>query len=650
MKYKKYYALLLALCMSLGFCFPEAYAASAKASEYPPRVKSVKATSAGHDSIKLTWKKASGAKGYKIYRSTKKNGTYKLVKTTNKTSFTNKKLTSNKTYYYKVKAYKTVKNKTYTSKKYSTAVSAKALLTKATGLKVTQKSSTSVKLTWKAGKNTKYYAVYRKEGKNGKYKKIKATSAKSYTDKKLTAGNTYYYKVRAYNKRGDRSQYAAYSKYVKTKLSLPTEETTTELASTEATTTDITTTEAPTTSLSTENYIKDENVEKAKAYIEKLYTDALSDDYTKMCFPWERVNRKTNWIYYTGLVFDALLQTDFEKYPPFMKDFYNQYITDDGKIKTYAQGELDSAMLGAPLLEILKKGDLTEAERERYTAGTSYIYNELQKQTIYTEAGNLWLHSQKADGTPRPAWVKWNICLDGIYMSQIFLIRLTEAIDKGVVSILKTDGSLVTGEELWADIYSRLSYAAESFRDEETGLLYHGYCVETKETNGAFWSRGIGWYTMVLLEAAEKMPDKEKRERLASYFTDIMSAVTKYQDEKTSLWYNVTDGKEEYCYTKKTDNGEEIIYNIPEASGSAMFTYCLLRGYNSGILKDETFRISGLKGFNALVEDKLFEDGLQDVYTSSSVTSDKNLYQKNGYTTNDGKGVGPFIMATKYVY
>lgn len=116
MKYKKYYALLLALCMSLGFCFPEAYAASAKASEYPPRVKSVKATSAGHDSIKLTWKKASGAKGYKIYRSTKKNGTYKLVKTTNKTSFTNKKLTSNKTYYYKVKAYKTVKNKTYTSK------------------------------------------------------------------------------------------------------------------------------------------------------------------------------------------------------------------------------------------------------------------------------------------------------------------------------------------------------------------------------------------------------------------------------------------------------------------------------------------------------------------------------------------------------
>ena len=59
---------------------------------------------------------------------------------------------------------------------------------------------------------------------------------------------------------------------------------------------------------------------------------------------------------------------------------------------------------------------------------------------------------------------------------------------------------------------------------------------------------------------------------------------------------------------------------------------------------------AGLRAFKALVETKLTEDGLTDIYTSSSVTSDKNLYQRNGYTTNDGKGVGPLIMAANYAY
>ena len=357
--------------MSINLSFPEAYAAEKK-SNYPPRVIGVKATSAGHDSIKLTWKKTSGAKGYKVYRSTKKNGRYKLIKTTKKIFFKNTGLTSNKSYYYKVKAYKTVKNKTYTSKKYSKTASAKPLLTKATSLKATEKSKSSITLSWKKGTNTKYYAIYRKEGKSGTYKKIKSTSKLSYTDKKLEAGKTYYYKIKAYNKRGDKRQYAFFSKYIKIKLSLPVSETTTEITATESTTAETTTTEetttdpsaaettttevittapvvetttteapateptteAPATKPSAEDYIKSENVEKAKAFADKLHAEAISDDYTKMCLPWEQMTRTTNWIYYTGLVFDAFLQTDFDKYHGFMKDFYNQYITDDGKIKT----------------------------------------------------------------------------------------------------------------------------------------------------------------------------------------------------------------------------------------------------------------------------------------------------------------------------
>lgn len=55
--------------------------------------------------ITVSWKKIEYAKNYKIYRAEKKNGKYKLIKTVsgNKTSYADKNVKLNKTYYYKVK-------------------------------------------------------------------------------------------------------------------------------------------------------------------------------------------------------------------------------------------------------------------------------------------------------------------------------------------------------------------------------------------------------------------------------------------------------------------------------------------------------------------------------------------------------------------
>lgn len=51
---------------------------------------------------RLTWDAIDGAISYKIYRSTSKNGTYSLIKTTTSTSYTNTGAKSGTTYYYKV--------------------------------------------------------------------------------------------------------------------------------------------------------------------------------------------------------------------------------------------------------------------------------------------------------------------------------------------------------------------------------------------------------------------------------------------------------------------------------------------------------------------------------------------------------------------
>ena len=69
---------------------------------------------AGTKKATLSWKKVSGATGYEVYMSTKKASGYKKVATMKKASsvkYTAKKLKSKKTYYFKVRAYKTVSGK-----------------------------------------------------------------------------------------------------------------------------------------------------------------------------------------------------------------------------------------------------------------------------------------------------------------------------------------------------------------------------------------------------------------------------------------------------------------------------------------------------------------------------------------------------------
>lgn len=72
--------------------------------------------------LKVKWSRMVGSKGYTVYRSVKKGGKYRKVKTitkNSKTSWTDKKVKSYKKYHYKVAAYKkSGDKKTYTKKSY----------------------------------------------------------------------------------------------------------------------------------------------------------------------------------------------------------------------------------------------------------------------------------------------------------------------------------------------------------------------------------------------------------------------------------------------------------------------------------------------------------------------------------------------------
>lgn len=70
---------------------------------------------AGSKKATIKWSKVTGATGYKVYYKTSKNGSWKCLKTANNktTSYTKTGLKKGKTYYFTVKAYRSVGGKTY---------------------------------------------------------------------------------------------------------------------------------------------------------------------------------------------------------------------------------------------------------------------------------------------------------------------------------------------------------------------------------------------------------------------------------------------------------------------------------------------------------------------------------------------------------
>lgn len=182
-----------------------------------PAVKdytSLKATSAGVSSIKLSWKKVSKASGYVVYRANSANGKYKAIKTIKKgktTSFTDKKRTTGKTYYYKLRPYKTVKNKKQYMD-YSSVVSTKAVPGRVKFTKLTAKNQKAT-LKWKKVSGASGYLLYRSDRRDGGFTCINSVSRRktSYTNTKLKKGQTYYYRIRAYRKVGGKRVYGNFS-------------------------------------------------------------------------------------------------------------------------------------------------------------------------------------------------------------------------------------------------------------------------------------------------------------------------------------------------------------------------------------------------------------------------------------------------------
>lgn len=179
----------------------------------PKNPSSVTAKLYGYDDVKVSWKKVSGASGYKVYYKKSTLSTWSS-KTATGTAIKLANLSDGVKYNIKVVTYKNVNdNKCYNAGK-STSV---YTLKKVAGVKATR-SGSKVKVSWVNISGETGYQISKSTKKTGTNIVVtyKTTSGKSKTIS-ATKGKAYYYKVRAYKVVDGKKIYGPWSSVVKYK-------------------------------------------------------------------------------------------------------------------------------------------------------------------------------------------------------------------------------------------------------------------------------------------------------------------------------------------------------------------------------------------------------------------------------------------------
>lgn len=172
------------------------------------------------DSSKNT---ANYTSGYEIYRSLKRSSGYKKLSTVVATTYEDKTVEENQTYYYKVRPYFYNKKngKTYYGK-YSEPSGVKYILGYI-NLNGKQRGKTSANITWDNIVGASDYEIYSKTDLTGDgWKQIANTTKTSFTKGGLDAKSGYYFMVRACKKiNGVNTYYSSSSVYVKVGIKAP---------------------------------------------------------------------------------------------------------------------------------------------------------------------------------------------------------------------------------------------------------------------------------------------------------------------------------------------------------------------------------------------------------------------------------------------
>ncbi|MDR3119437.1 MAG: glycoside hydrolase family 88 protein [Mediterranea sp.] len=333
------------------------------------------------------------------------------------------------------------------------------------------------------------------------------------------------------------------------------------------------------------------------------------------------------WDYCHGLELQAMLDVydtyGGEHIAGYAVAYADTMVRDDGSILTYKPDEynIDRLNPGKYLFRIYDR-----TKDLKYKKAIDLLRSQLDTHPR-NDDGGFW-HKKIY---PNQMW------LDGVYMGSPFYAEYAFRNSR---------------PQDYADVVKQFLLAAKHTYDPRTGLYRHAADVSRKERwadpvtgqSAHSWGRAMGWYTMAIVDALDFIPKHEAgRDSILVILNHIAGQLTRIQDGKTGLWYQVLD--------RSGDKG-----NYLESSCSAMFVYALFKAVRMEYI-DRSYLDVAIKGYKGLLDNLIEVDknGVVSITNGCAVAGlgGKNYrsgtyeyYLSEPVRSNDPKAVGPFIMAS----
>ncbi len=337
--------------------------------------------------------------------------------------------------------------------------------------------------------------------------------------------------------------------------------------------------------------------------------------------------KEPKWSYTHGLVLLSIQKvwkaTGEKKYFDYGKSYADVMVDADGKIRNYSIEEynIDNINPGKLFFSLYK-----ETKDKRYEKVLQSLHRQIKWQPRTTDGG-YW-HKLRY---PYQMW------LDGLYMGEPFYAQY--ALNYNM-------------PEKFDDIANQFILMEKHSRDNKSGLLHHGWDESKLQSwsnpetgkSAEIWGRAVGWYAMALVDVLDYFPkDHPQRGEIVAILQRLAEAVSKVQDEKTGVWWQVMN--------KPNQEG-----NYLEATVTSMLSYALMKGVNDGHL-DKKYAKVARKAYDGLIENlvEVEESGEMHLHKCCAVAGlGGNPYRDGTFEyyvneriiSNDTKGTGPFILAS----
>ena len=367
-------------------------------------------------------------------------------------------------------------------------------------------------------------------------------------------------------------------------------------------------------------------MKNARTFIDRLTVDAPDADpkviveNEDLFFAWDNEHRSRkngkaflyDWSYYIGVVMEGLYYMyeagEGDRYRAYVKRYLHAVET-DGALNAYAGYVPDHGLDCYKTASLLPFFYAEDPELKQLADSLWTDLYTVNRPYAPAELGHNYWHVWDHGKPPR-----YKVWLDGLYMGQVFMARY--AAMTGNTNALR-------------EIALRFRWVNSELINPANGLLYHA--GNSREDVCPFhWLRAVGWYAMAQADVLEHLLP-EDREELAAFFRQFCETMLKYRDAASGLWLNLIDAP-----------GSDG--NRPESSGTAMMSYAILKGARTGLLAPSWADI-GAQVFDALTREKLKGSALTDVYLVATASGQDNYRRPDYYMPQEGKGVGPYIMA-----